>query len=550
VEERATAPTRAATVPTSAAIRPGRLNVARTRAPTTPSAIELIVAALVLAAVGAVAYGAYIAHGGFYVDDWADLAGYHFAHSPQFWTSVSDLHQTLGGRPMLALLLPIPNAVFGVHPAPYLGLAAGLGALTSWCFYLLLRTLDMAPIPALAIGVLALLFPWSDSIRLWPTASMTTLSVCFVCLGAVLALHGLRYQGPRGMLMQAGAALLYALGVLSYEATGAAALLVGALYVGRAQLRTALHRWIADAVVVLAALTYSLINTVASRPVGSPAARLSDLPHFIRQGLALLVSSIVPPASSRVVQAVVLVVIALTVVFAIMRLRRWPDRVATEWLQWCAIAVLIIAATYFMFLGSNLHPNDPGIDNRTNVLAGFGYALFAYSIVALAAHLTLRGSFLVAAAPLAAAVLIAVGYAVHLHRDESHWRRAAQLQARILDSFERHLPEIPGGSTILSFDRLAQAAPEVPIFDKDYDLTGALRLQKRDPRLRAYPVFAEIAVRCAAGGLVVAGPGDYGTFHVRYHRVVFFAPSTGRSTPIRFPAACAQALPEFRRAVS
>jgi hypothetical protein len=499
-----------------------------------------------LAAVGAVAYGAYVAHGGFYSDDWSDLAGYHFGAAPKFWSDVSDLHHTLGGRPMLALLLPIPNATFGVQPEPYLGLAAGLAVLTSWCFYLLLRTLDMPPIPAVAIGVLALLFPWSDSIRLWPTASMTTLSVCFLCLGAVTALHGLRRHARGAVVAHAGADLLYLLSVLTYEATGAAALLVGALYIGRASARGVARRWFADVVVVLGGLTYSLVNTVASRPVGSPSARLNDLPHFIRQGLALLVSALVPPTSGRIVQAVVLLAVGLTLFVAITRLWRRPDPEIATWLRWCAIAVLMIAATYFMFLGSHLHPNDPGIDNRTNLFAAFGYVLFTYAIVALATHLVIRSRAIATALPAAVALLIAAGYAVHLHRDQTHWRRAAALQAGILGAIAQHVPRLPAGSTLASFNATDQAAPEVPVFKDRDDFSGALRLQRNDVSLTGYPIYPGITVQCGRGSASITGAGDYGTHTAPYGHLFFLDASTGRTARVRSHRVCLAGLRRIR----
>jgi hypothetical protein len=61
------------------------------------------VVAGVLSAIGLLAYGSYIAHGGFYADDWSNAAGYHFADSPRYWNSVSDLAGDLGGRPLLAV---------------------------------------------------------------------------------------------------------------------------------------------------------------------------------------------------------------------------------------------------------------------------------------------------------------------------------------------------------------------------------------------------------------------------------------------------------------
>ncbi len=502
---------------------------------------------LVLVLVGVLAYGSYVAHGGFYVDDWSDLAGYHFAHAPRYWSDVSELHAVLGGRPLLALLLPVPNALFGVRPEPYLALALGLGIVTSWCFYLLLRTLSMAPLHAAAIAVLALLFPWSDATRLWSTASVTTLSVCFFCLGLVVALHGLKRRGRAAIAMHTGADVLYLLSVLTYEATGAAALLAGLLYLGRAPAASVARRWLADAVVVLGALSYSLSMTVTARHVGSLSERIGDIAQFTRQSALLLVSAIVPRGSSSTpIQALVLFAVTVIVGFGVARLRRGADGALREWLWWVAVAGVAVGAAYFMFLGSHLHPLDPGIDTRTNVFAGLAYSVLAYAIIATASHLVFRSSQVAATTTLSAAVLIAVGYGVRVRDDEAAWRQASALQYQVLTAIDRDLPPLPRASTLLTFDHPAQAAPEVPVFYKSYDLRGALELHANDPTLRAYPVSEGIAVRCEPGSLTVAGPQNYGTYRIGYGRVFFLDVAAGEGRRISSSVACTEALSRFQ----
>lgn len=510
-----------------------------------PGPVEALAALAVLAAIAAAAYGAHVADGGFYSDDWANASGYQFADSPRYWSSVGELEETLGGRPLSAVLLPIPHAIFGLDAGLHLALAAFLALLTSLLFFVLLRTLEMAPLHAGAIAALAMLFPWSDSIHLWPAGSINTISVCLLLLGLIVALRGFDRRGRTAIAMHGAAALLLGLSVLAYEGTGAAALLAGSLYLGRGSRAAALRSWAADVFVVLCALAYSLSTTVAERPVGSPLARLEDAGDFTRESLLLLASAVEPFGSpGRAVQAVVLLLAAAALVAAIVRLRRRADPELAGWLRWAAIGAATVAAAYFMFLGSNLHPRDPGIGNRINVLAGLGYCLLVYALLACACRLLPASARVAAVAAVAVAALVGAGYGIRLGEDESAWRDAANRQAQVVDAIERGAAPLPRQSSLLSFGFPSQTAPGVPLFNRDWDLSGALRLRLDDETLDAYPVYEGIDVLCGRR-LVVDGGGGFGVFHLDYGRVFFFEPTRGRER-IGSRAACERALGRFR----
>ena len=502
---------------------------------------------LVLAAVGALAYGPHVVDGGFYLDDWSIAADYRFADPPRYWTVVGIQQDVLGGRPLGALLLPLPHALFGLRPELHLAYALALGVATSLCLFLLLRTLSLAPLHAGAVAVLALLFPWSDTVRLWAIVSVSSFSVCFLLLGLVLALNGLERGGRAALAMHAGAAVLYALSVLTYEATGAVALLAGVLYLGRAPFRAVAGRWLADAAVVLAALGYSLATTVEERHVGSFGERISDLGTFLHESLLLLVSALVPVGSpGRALTGLVLLVAGLLVGGALIRCRRSdePDLRRSLWLA--AAGAVAIAATYFMFLGSNLHPKDPGIHMRINVFAGLGFSAVVYALAVTAGCLIFRSRTDAAIAALAAAALIATGYWARVREDAAQWRRAAELQEVVLAAVGRELPRLPRKSTLLTFGFPAQAGPEVPIFDKSWDLEGAVQLQAGEPTLRAFPIYVGVVVRCRRDAVIVAGPGSYGASRAEYGAAFFLDVARGKSTRIDSSSACRAALRTFR----
>ena len=447
-----------------------------------PAPKELAGVVLVLLAVGAAAYGLYVTRGGFYSDDWSNAANYRFADPPRFWSSVSDLEAVLGGRPILALLLPVPHAILGTDQGLQLALALFLGVLTSACFYALLRTLSMAPVHALAIAVLVLLFPWSDSIRLWATASVNSVAVCLFLIGLAVALRGLERPGRGGVAMHVVADTLFLLSVLTYEVAAAAALVAGFLYIGRAPPGTVARRWAADVVVVLAALAYSLSTTVTTRHVGTLGDRIGDVGTFLRESLLLLASSLLPVGSlGRLVQAGVLMLVGAVICLAVLRKRRDGEQKLGEWLRWIVIAMVAIGAAYFMFLGSHLHPRDPGIDTRINVFAGLGFCLLVYAIVAAASHLLLGPGSRAAALTVVAVAAIAVGYGIRVADDERAWELASTRQLEVLRVAGDELAPLPSGSTVITFGFPSQAAPEVPIFNKSWDLRGALRLDSDDP---------------------------------------------------------------------
>jgi hypothetical protein len=117
---------------------------------------------LVLVAVGMAAFLPHLLHGGLYVDDWADLFSYRFAPPPRFTHAVASIHFN-DPRPLLAYWKVAAVALFGAHGSYYLVLALLLGIAVSLLLAGLLSMLGFSSAFALAVAVLALLFPWSDS---------------------------------------------------------------------------------------------------------------------------------------------------------------------------------------------------------------------------------------------------------------------------------------------------------------------------------------------------------------------------------------------------
>jgi hypothetical protein len=505
---------------------------------------ELFAAASVLFAVGVSAYGWYVLNGGLYGDDWGNFAEYRFSHAPRYLTAVHSQVVNLGGRPILAALLPVPSALFGLHPSLHIAFGVLLVVVTSLCFYVLLRVLDFERLDAAAMAALALIFPWADAIELWPTASVNTVAVIFFLVGLLVALRGLNRPGRAGVAMHAAAALLYLMSVLTYEVAGAAAMLAGLLYLRRATPRRALLRWGVDVVVVTAGLTYSLIRTSPVRHVGTLEQRIADVPQMARQSLALFASALVPLGKAdHVLRPIVVVVVVAFVVVVVARVWRGKDE--SRWLFVGLGSTVAIAAAYFMFLGSGLLPLDPATGTRTNVFARFGYAALVYAVVAAATQLVVRTRQAAKLTTLAVVALIAVGYSIRLAHDESAWARASRLQGNVLDAINDEFRHLQPGTTLATFDFPAEVAPGAPVFVATWDLTGAVRVERHDPTLNAFPIYATVTVRCQANQIVIHLPGSRGTATADYSKLFFLDVATGRTARVTSASSCTRALTRF-----
>jgi MFS family permease len=508
-----------------------------------PSRAQLLAAAVMLVTAGVLLYGPYVLHGGFYGDDWSVASEERLRG---FSASLSIEHGATGGRPLSTFFQPLSFLFFGLHPALHLAAAVALGIATSLAVFAVLRMFSMPPLDAGAIALLSLLFPWSDSVRLWNAGAMVySPSMCFFLVGLLVALYGLRLRGAKAVAAHGVTVGLYMCSVLTYEAAAAVAAIAGLSYIRRAPPRVARRCWFSDVVAVAAALSYEYIATVGVRGVGSPAQRLGDVRRFVRESAQVLASAVFPTGSSWLLRGLVLLGVGAVLALGI-RARRRVDATAIRYWLWVALASgVAIAAAYFMFIGSYHYPAASGGGNRINVVAGFAYCALAYATIAITARLIARGRT-AATLTLAAAAAIAVGYAVRLLHDESSWTRAWHLQHVLLASIDHHLLTLPRHSTLITFGFAAEVSPGVPIFDESWDLKGAARLQRRDWSLSAYPAWHGVDVQCHRTSVTLEGPGTYSTFTIPYGRLYFLDEPTGAHAVIATTGECLRALKTFR----
>jgi hypothetical protein len=479
-------------------------------APSRLSSVDAGVSALLLIAVGALVFGAHVAHGGFWLDDWATAASYRFAPSPHYLNAAEGFRDYAGGRPLLALALPAPYAVFGLNTVLHHGLALALCILASWLFYVFMRLFRLAPAHAFAIAALSGVFPWTDSVRLWPTASINQLAVIFYLTGAIVALLALDASGTRAKLGHGVAVLLFLASILTYEAVAAVALVTGALYFLRTSARRALAYWAVDVVVLVGGLVYSLVATSGARGVGTADRIAANIPHFARDTVTLVPLALVPIDLPAPAKAVVVAIALAVVVLALREARRNRGSLLRAWLLAGIAAAVAVVGTYVMFLSKGPFPLAPGRENRVNVFAALPWSLAVYSVLALAAILASSYSRRVQWEPivLLLAVVVGAGYVVKVRHDASLWERAADLQKPVLAAI-RDLPPLPRGTTIYTFGHPTEVAPEIYVFAKVYDLDGAARIELHDSSADAYPIAHNVRLVCGRSMVVPTAPGTH-----------------------------------------
>jgi hypothetical protein len=409
-------------------------------------------------------------------------------------------------------MLVVEHWALGTGPAPHLAMAALFGVLTGWALYLLLRTCGLAPLEAAVPAALLLLFPWTDSTRLWATASFDTLAVALYLLGAALAVR-------RRVVASLA---LYLIACWTYEVVAVAVLLSVALYLCVMPRRDALRRFGLDAAVVAVALV--VVVTGTSRSPESLSTQIDHAGTLASQAFSLLARALVPVGA--VPGWVGALLLAALCAWGYVRGER-------RWVVVAGLGALLVAAGYALFVPAAPYyePLAPGTTNRMNVLAAVGFAVLVYALTRL---LVRRADFAAALC-----LLIGVGYVVKVAGDEGGWQRSARAQAQVL----RALPDPGGRVTFYTYGVPTFAAPGVPVFSLPFDLKAALRLKYGTHRLAAYPLSSKTAIHCEADSLYPTG-GSYTRVHgARYGEAALVDVPTGRVMPVRSRADCLRLRP-------
>jgi hypothetical protein len=342
-----------------------------------------------------------------------------FVHGSTLWDP---------GRPLLGPYVFAMFSVFGEHATWLLAWAAGLAAAVSTALLVLLRLVGVGRWAALAVAVLVLVTPWSDSTTLWAVGTQAHAAMLLLLLGAIWAVAALRRGAA--LAWHLPATLLYAAAILLYEVGGVLVLASFGLYRCVTGTRSAARRWAIDAVVALAALVYNLTHTQKADAGHSLSAYVSRAGDVAREGLRTAALALSPERSLGIVGIAVLLAAAGVAVAALRRpaLRSGAALIvagaAVTALSW---AVLVPAFGYL--------PSQEYLGNRINALAVVGLALVAVGLAVAVAALPPRRSVGVVIGVLAVVVLGA-RYGADLRDHERLWVQAARERRHAIDTVD------------------------------------------------------------------------------------------------------------------
>jgi hypothetical protein len=501
---------------------------------------------------GAAIYGPHVADGNFMYDDWALASLVKYAG---YWPTVNFyLHGD--HRPLIALYQPLVALIGSGHVHMVLAWVAFARVAMSLSVYLFLRTLSLERIAVVAIALLVLLFPFSDSGWMYIAGSAGSIAVLLYMVGATVALWGLRARAGRWW-PQALAIALYVASVLTYELALIAICLTGALYVLYAPWRQAARRWAMD----VGAMAITVLVTSRTLPLlpGTDAHQVSPLsqwaPHakvIYQQGRYVLTAALQPFGAvhyNRVLAVAVVVILA-----ALVLQSRLPDsdaarRQLRKWLLVVAGAVVGLVCSWVLFVPSDVYysPQVAGVGNRINALAGVCICTLVFAVAmlvsAIVVRLVRRPSGWALAGALALIALVGIGYARQVDSDKAEWALASRLQTNELAVLHRAVPVPSAGTDLIVFGGPGYTAPGIPIFAASWDLNGAVQLSWHDPSLTAYPVLAGDPPSCGSANVIP--PAGVGYSAGVYGRTIFIDVRTGAAVPIHDRAQCMATLARF-----
>lgn len=518
-----------------------------------PTPRELAFALLALVAVGLAAYWPHISHGGFYSDDWADIAAtLHPPGGGGVGDTLDFYSQVFPYRPVLILYVPLKYWVLGADPGLQLAWAVCLASIVAALLYTVLRLFGTPWLHAWLIAALTIVFPWSDSTKFWEAASLPSLALAIALAGLLLALVAL---DRRSLRLHLGAALLYGVSILTYEITLPLIAGFGALYVLRAGWRRARARWGIDLVVVVAAGLWNAAHT--NRAVSTISGDLDHLGQIITGGGTIVGRTLWPVGEHSRTTVMLLVLLAIFALGAgayAWDRRRW--RVDSGWglPQWLVLgtAGLVVAALgWAMFIPADPYytPSVLGETNRVNAVACLGAVMLVYAAIGVGVTLVtelIRPTRKLAAAAVAVlAVMLGAAYVHTLERHSDIWNAAYDNELLVADKIQRRYPDLAPGQTLFVGGTPAFQTLGVPIFEAPWSLNGLVKVRYENGDLTAYTAAALPVqeIICGPDGVMLTGSEPMPTGS--YGDALLFNAATGRSARPRSRAACERVIGEF-----
>lgn len=510
---------------------------------------ELALASLGLIALALAVYLPHILHGGFYSDDWADVAArFYPPGGPGLGNVLAYFEGLFPYRPGLILYIPLKYYAFGDNIALHLAWTVALGVIAAVLLYGILRFFNAPWYHAWLIAALTVVYPWLDSTRFWQAASLSTFAIVLALGGFWVALIGLK---RRSWLLHAGAAALYLASILIYEITLPAIAAAGILYTLRFGWRAARVRWGVDLAVVFAAGAWNATHT--NRVASDLSGHLEHLWDIVVAGGTMLGRTAYPIGPHGYTTTMLVIIGAVlgagaVAYFAGSGQRRdgggWGLK---QWLLLACAGLALAVCGWVMFIPADPYytPSIYGYTNRVNALAGLGLVIALYAVLGvgttLAAMVVPRARSAVPIVVIALGLILGATYIHVVARHSGIWHAAYRAERNGMDRIKRAFPDLPPESVLIAANYPSYQTLGVPIFSASWDLNGMTQFEYGDNTLRAFPRIPGLEPSCHEDGVKIAG--DLGSpVEAPYGKARFIDLQTGRHAVPANRAQCQRAV--------
>ncbi len=466
----------------------------------------------VLLALLALALGIYLPYAlraGWYYDDWALYSIMRESGTSWGQRFSACTHGIVGGRKLTCLYHATEYQLLGSHRVGYHLVSIGMLVLMAGLAYAILRRCRLAWPWAAGISALLIVFPGSDSTRLWPTASIGEYVVCLVFVGVLITLLALRRNGRwSGLGLHLLAALLSVVAMLTYEIAVPLVAFNGLVYWAAYRNRRALWRGVADLGIAAAFVGYRL--TIAPVDPSSGFVVHRTLGGDLRRARAVLVGAwstwhqaFLPGWLGLV--GVVGVLLGAAAVFA------WKPELRRHLLPWAALlvaSIVVAGASALSFLTANdlYVPQLSGTFNRLNLPGSVAYAGVFVALLGLGYEI-IRGLVPLRGLAVAAVSVVALGSAWHqlgVAADHKRvWEASWSDQQAALAGYRVAVRGLPSDARVVGMGAPLFEREFVPVFAATWDLQGAIDYTTAVNPPLAVPLVP--ALVCGPSGLILAG---------------------------------------------
>jgi hypothetical protein len=427
---------------------------------------------------------------GFYYDDWPVLAAFGDATGQSWSEHLALCRRELdpAGRLGSCLYSTTVNATLGADAAAYHVLALVLLIVCALLVYLLLVCCQLGHWPSLVAAVLFVIYPGSDSTRLWGGAVFGQYVLALYLCAVLLAIAGLRRTGARSLAWHATSFGLFVLVLFTYEVVVPLIAVAGGFYLlaARASRRAALMRASIDLTLVFAFVVYRL--AIAPPPPGSGFAQdrtigqtIDRVSVVVHGGWASFRPLFLPGTAA-------MIVVIVGACIWIASLAKYPS-VRRQSLRWliagaAAAAFAIVSVLVYVIANDLYVPQPDGTFNRLNLAAAPAYCV---GFVALCGLLwTALSHWLpnaVATVVVASLVLwIVPGQVAREQRSQDAWATSWDEQQVALAKLRTLTPEPDRDASVMSFGHPIWERNHVPVFSASWDLRGAIDFETQlDP---------------------------------------------------------------------